>query len=231
MGGAPVHRNFGRVGRRGLPIDQRPLPGGPKGRGFIGLYVRGAHIDPWSNLFDYGLLVAILVIGLLIARTWHVHPVQSGAQGSMGSGIAGSSASVNPSAGSASGDVPGVPLADGAGDSQRDTVLAAGPGETGELANDRPPLSSLRRRIAPKLIHQEPAEYTKEARFAGFKGKITAVFTVDEEGTPQNIELTSPAPYGLAEKAIAAVRQWRYQPATRDGRPATARLVEEVPFR
>jgi TonB family protein len=110
-------------------------------------------------------------------------------------------------------------------------VLAAGKADAGELESDKPPPPARHTRTVPKAIHKEPATYTNEARFARFKGKVTVVFTVDEEGAPQNIELTAPAPYALGEPAIAAVRKWRYQPATQDGKPVNARLVEEVPFR
>jgi protein TonB len=36
---------------------------------------------------------------------------------------------------------------------------------------------------------------------------------------------------GLDEKAMAAVKQWRFQPATLDGRPVAVRISVEVSFR
>jgi TonB family protein len=35
---------------------------------------------------------------------------------------------------------------------------------------------------------------------------------------------------GLDEKAIEAVRQWRFQPALKDGRPVDVQITVEVQF-
>jgi TonB family protein len=239
MSDAPVNPESGRQGRRRQTLEQKQPHRGSRRLGFIGRYVQGAHIDPTSNFFDYGLFVAILVIALLIARSWHGSPIESSPQAPppISSGMSGSS---SPASGatahvtssiSASGGGQAEPLTTGGGSSGPDTVLAAGRPDAGELDSDKPVPPSRRGRTLPKIIHKETAAYTNEARFARFNGKVIAVFTVDDEGTPQSIELTAPAPYGLGERAIAAVRKWRYQPATQDGKPVSARLVEEVPFR
>src|SRR5579864_6842368 len=79
MSDAPVNPESGRQGRRRQLSDQKQHHRGSRRLGFIGRYVQGAHIDPTSNFFDYGLFVAILVIALLIARSWHGNPI-SGSQ-------------------------------------------------------------------------------------------------------------------------------------------------------
>jgi TonB family protein len=36
---------------------------------------------------------------------------------------------------------------------------------------------------------------------------------------------------GLDQKAIEAVQQWRFQPATKDGRPVAVQISVEVSFK
>jgi TonB family protein len=43
--------------------------------------------------------------------------------------------------------------------------------------------------------------------------------------------VVTPLGYGLDEKAIEAVKQWRFQPGTKDGKPVNVQLNIEVEFR
>lgn len=56
--------------------------------------------------------------------------------------------------------------------------------------------------------------------------------TVDKEGTPTDIQVIEPSEYeALNAAAIEAVSQWRYQPATRNGRPVTAKTNIPMTFK
>ncbi len=54
---------------------------------------------------------------------------------------------------------------------------------------------------------------------------------IDEKGIPQDIIVTRSLEPGLDQKAIEAVRQWRFRPATKNGRPVSVRANIEVNFR
>jgi TonB family protein len=54
---------------------------------------------------------------------------------------------------------------------------------------------------------------------------------VDTDGHPHHIKVVRPVGYGLDEKAVDAVKQWKFQPAMKDGRPVAVQINVEVRFR
>jgi len=83
---------------------------------------------------------------------------------------------------------------------------------------------------APKAITMVDPEYTEQARKANLEGTILLSFIVDIDGRPKNIAVTRPLGAGLEQQAITAVRQWRFQPATKDGKPVPVEVTAEVSF-
>lgn len=75
-----------------------------------------------------------------------------------------------------------------------------------------------------------PPEYSERARQAHFQGSVTLKFVVNEKGVPTNIRVIKPAGFGLEEKAIDSVRQWRFRPVEQDGQPIAMELAAEVDF-
>jgi len=53
---------------------------------------------------------------------------------------------------------------------------------------------------------------------------------VEPDGTPDHIRIARPAGMGLDEKALEAVSQYRFAPATRDGQPVRVEMYVEVNF-
>jgi protein TonB len=74
--------------------------------------------------------------------------------------------------------------------------------------------------------------YPELARKTGVKGPAVLQIIVQKDGTVGDIWiLRSPArDLGFDEAAIAAVRQWRFQPALKDGTPVDARWGIVVDF-
>ncbi len=83
---------------------------------------------------------------------------------------------------------------------------------------------------APVVIHSVEPEFTAEARSANFQGSVTIQLIVDSAGNPQNVRVTRHLGMGLDEKAIEAVRQYRFKPAMYEGHPVAVQIVVDVDF-
>jgi len=84
----------------------------------------------------------------------------------------------------------------------------------------------------PQLIQKLEPSWTEEARQAGISGLVLVSLAVDAEGNPRAPAVTRGLGYGLDEKALEAVRQWRFRAALKDGMPvAVGNLTVAVSFR
>jgi periplasmic protein TonB len=83
---------------------------------------------------------------------------------------------------------------------------------------------------APQAVSTPDPEYTDEARNAKTQGTCILWLIVDEKGFPRNIRVVRGLGFGLDAKAIEAVKQWRFQPAMKDGRPVNVQISVEVGF-
>jgi periplasmic protein TonB len=85
---------------------------------------------------------------------------------------------------------------------------------------------------APVLIHSVEAEFSDEARRAKYQGVCLVSLIVDAQGNPQNIRVVRALGMGLDEKAIEAIRQYKFKPAMKDGKTAVpVPITIEVDFR
>ena len=85
--------------------------------------------------------------------------------------------------------------------------------------------------IAPRVIFKLDPEYSDEARKAKFQGNVILTFVVDAEGRARNIRVARSLGMGLDEKAIEAVRKWKFEPGMKDGIPVAVMVSVEVNFR
>jgi TonB family protein len=83
---------------------------------------------------------------------------------------------------------------------------------------------------APAVIHSVEPEFTEQSRQANFQGTVQLQLIVDAQGNPQNVHVTRPLGMGLDEKAIEAVRQYRFRPAMYQGHPVAVQIVVDVEF-
>lgn len=83
---------------------------------------------------------------------------------------------------------------------------------------------------APMVLHSVEPEFTAEARAANFQGSVSIQLIVDSQGNPQNVHVVRHLGMGLDEKAVAAVREYRFRPAMYEGRPVAVQLVIDVDF-
>jgi periplasmic protein TonB len=83
---------------------------------------------------------------------------------------------------------------------------------------------------APQAITTPDPEYTEEARSAKTQGTCVLQLVVDQQGHPRDIRVVRSLGHGLDAKAIDAVKQWRFQPAMKDGQPVNVLISVEVGF-
>jgi len=84
---------------------------------------------------------------------------------------------------------------------------------------------------APVPIVAPEAEFSDEARRQHHQGICLISLVVDARGNPQNPRVMQSLGMGLDEKALEAVRRYRFKPAMKDGRPVPVRITVEVNFR
>ncbi len=83
---------------------------------------------------------------------------------------------------------------------------------------------------APQAISSPDPDYTEEARRAKKQGTCVLWLIVDAAGHPRDIKVVRGLGLGLDAKALEAVRQWRFQPALKDGKPVDVQISVEVEF-
>lgn len=85
---------------------------------------------------------------------------------------------------------------------------------------------------APVALNQVEAEFSDEARRAKYQGVCLISLIVDAQGNPQNPRVVRALGMGLDDKAIEAVRKYKFKPAMKDGKtPVPVMITVEVNFR
>jgi len=83
---------------------------------------------------------------------------------------------------------------------------------------------------APRAIYAPEPEFSEEARKAKFQGTCTLALIVGIDGRPTDIRVVGALGMGLDEKAIEAVKNWKFEPAMKDGHPVRVPIEVEVDF-
>jgi TonB family protein len=113
-------------------------------------------------------------------------------------------------------------LADGTAQTQGPILVA------GEAANGVKPIGGDVK--GPILSYAPEPGYSPEAKAAKFEGVVMVSIIVDKNGIPQNVHVTRGVGLGLDEKAVDAVKQYKFKPATENGKPVAVYLNVEVNF-
>lgn len=86
-------------------------------------------------------------------------------------------------------------------------------------------------RKPPRAVYTPDPEYSISARKRKIQGIVVVSLTVDSAGQPRDLRVERKLDRELDEAAIEAVQQWRFEPATQDGRPVEVKVNVEVAFR
>ena len=84
---------------------------------------------------------------------------------------------------------------------------------------------------APRAIYDPEPEYSEEARKVKHQGIVVLSLVVDAQGQTRDIRVARSLGMGLDEKAIEAVRKWKFAPGSSNGVPVSMQVNIEVNFR
>jgi protein TonB len=83
----------------------------------------------------------------------------------------------------------------------------------------------------PSPLYAPDPDYSDAARKAKYQGSVILWLVVGADGLPHHLRVARSLGMGLDEKALDAVRLWRFQPATLNGQPVAVEINVEVSFR
>ena len=83
----------------------------------------------------------------------------------------------------------------------------------------------------PEFLNRVRPDYPPQADLADITATVEAMAVFRANGQVGNIEITRWAGFGLEESSERAIRQLKYKPATRDGRPINVRALIQYNFR
>jgi TonB family protein len=81
-----------------------------------------------------------------------------------------------------------------------------------------------------RIISRPEPQYTEDARKNQVSGTVVLRAVFSSNGAVTNIRTVSGLPHGLTERAMAAARQIKFSPATKDGRPVSQYIQIEYNF-
>ena len=82
----------------------------------------------------------------------------------------------------------------------------------------------------PRLVREVKADYTDDARRRGLTGDVVLEIVVRRDGSVGDVTVLQGLGSGLDQRAVAAVRQWRFDPAKRRGVPVDVIVEVAVEF-
>ena|SRR5581483_1739187 len=83
----------------------------------------------------------------------------------------------------------------------------------------------------PSPIFSPDPEYSEEARKAKYQGVVLLALIVGPDGRCHDIHVVHSLGMGLDEKAVEKVKEWKFEPAKKDGQPVAVSINVEVNFR
>jgi len=83
----------------------------------------------------------------------------------------------------------------------------------------------------PRLLREVRADYTDDARRAGVTGEVLLEIVVRSDGSVGDVKMLRGLNAGLDQRAIEAVRQWRFAPAKLKGAPVDVVVEVSVEFK
>jgi TonB family protein len=84
----------------------------------------------------------------------------------------------------------------------------------------------------PTVIKEVKPDYTDEAKAARIQGTVWVKAVVQADGDVGDVRVTRSldTEFGLDKAAVAAAKQWKFKPGTKDGKPVAVEVTIELTF-
>ncbi|MFL6446542.1 MAG: energy transducer TonB [Bryobacteraceae bacterium] len=83
---------------------------------------------------------------------------------------------------------------------------------------------------APKLIHYVEPEFSPNSKEAFVEGVVKVSTVVTTDGTVSTCQIVRGLNSEEDRTALKAVKLWRFQPGTKEGKPVNVRVTVEIEF-
>jgi TonB family protein len=84
---------------------------------------------------------------------------------------------------------------------------------------------------APVAVEKHEPQYSSEARINKVQGTVVLSIVIGSDGIPRDLRVIRSLGLGLDQKAIEAVRQWRFKPGIKENQPVSVLATVETNFR
>ena len=85
--------------------------------------------------------------------------------------------------------------------------------------------------VPPTVLEKHDPVYPDQERSAKIEGTVALAIVVGTQPAAHDIKVTKSLTPGLDASAVSAVRTWRFQPGTKNGKAVSVRATIEVHFR
>jgi TonB family protein len=82
----------------------------------------------------------------------------------------------------------------------------------------------------PRVLFAPEPQFSQEARHDKVGGPVLVYLQVDEKGLPTHVRVLRGLGHGLDEKAVEAVKQYKFKPGMENGHPVTVEMTVQVNF-
>ena len=87
-------------------------------------------------------------------------------------------------------------------------------------------------KAVPRYRENPPPKYPRRAKRKAIQGTVRLFVRVDSTGGVAGVKVAKSSGFDLLDRsALEAVKRWRFDPATRNGRPVESRVEIPIEFR
>ena len=80
----------------------------------------------------------------------------------------------------------------------------------------------------PQPVYRVAPVYPYEMKQAGVSGSVEVLFVCGADGRVKRVSIKSSTHREFEDSAIRAIRDWRFEPGMKDGKPVNVRML--IPF-